>query len=301
MAEFIDYYKVLGVDRSATAEEIRKAYRRLARKSHPDLNPNDPEANKRFQQINEAHEVLSDPEKRKKYDQYGEHWQHADEFQQPGSQGGYKESPFGSWTGTGEFRGFRDDSHFSDFFEELFGSRTGRTGARYRGEDYNATLDLKLTEVYKTQKKVLNINGKQVRITIPAGVEDEQVIRLRGYGGPGVNGGPSGDLYITFRLQNDTRFKRIGNDLYVNEELPLYTAVLGGNITIDTMNGKIKLSVPPETQNGTQIRVKGKGLPVYKKEGVFGDLYVTYNIKIPTGLTEREKDLFRQLAALKNR
>jgi curved DNA-binding protein len=302
MADFIDYYKILGLDKSATEEDIKKAYRKLARKHHPDLNPGNAEAQKKFQQINEANEVLSDPENRKKYDQYGENWKHADQFEQARSQGGYGGQGFGGGQGGG-FEGFESGgSGFSDFFENLFGrSRGGGTrsgNARYRGEDVNASLQLNLSEVYTTQKQVVNINGKSLRITIPAGVEDGQVIKLKGHGQPGINGGPNGDLYITFQILNNTAFSRTGNDLQTTVDLPLYTAVLGGEIMLDTPGGKIKLKVQPETQNGTKIRLKGKGFPVYKQEGSFGDLYVTYVIKIPVQLTEQQKELFRQLAAL---
>lgn len=305
MADFIDYYKILGLDKTATDEEIKKAYRKLARKHHPDLNPNNAESQKKFQQINEANEVLSDPEKRKKYDQYGENWKHADQFEQARSQGSYSGAQGfgGGQGGFGGFEGFESGgSGFSDFFENLFGRGRGGAGrggnARYRGEDLNATLQLNLTDVYTTQKQVVTINGKSLRITIPAGVEDGQVIKLKGHGHPGTNGGPAGDLYITFQILNNTAFSRAGNDLQTTVDLPLYTAVLGGDMVLDTPGGKIKLKVQPETQNGTKIRLKGKGFPVYKQEGSFGDLYVTYSIKIPVQLTEQQKELFRQLAAL---
>ena len=293
--EFIDYYKVLGVDKNATHEDIRKAYRKLARKHHPDLNPNDKEAHKKFQQINEANEVLSDPEKRKKYDQYGKDWQHAEQFEQArqsrqGSRG------FGQETFSGDF----GDSGFSDFFTSMFGDM-GRRGFRsrqtkFRGEDYHADLQLNLTDVSKTHQQVLTVNGKNIRITIPAGVENGQQIKIKGYGGEGINGGPNGDLYITFHVMNNTRFKRKGNDLYTEVDLDLYTAVLGGQITIDTLDGKVKLTINPETQNGSKIRLKGKGFPVYKKEGEFGDLTVTFHVKIPTKLTAQQRELFEQLA-----
>jgi curved DNA-binding protein len=144
------------------------------------------------------------------------------------------------------------------------------------------------------------VNGKNIRITIPAGIENGQVIKLKGHGGPGVNGGPNGDLYITFVIENDTKFERVGNDLYTTVDLDLYTAVLGGDVIIDTLGGKIKLKVKPETQNGTKIRLKGKGFPVYKHEGEFGDLFITYQIKIPTNLTERQKELFRELSKMQS-
>lgn len=309
--DFVDYYKVLGVSKDASESDIKKAYRKLARKYHPDVNPDDKEAHKKFQQINEANEVLSDPEKRKKYDQYGENWKHADQFERAGQQqhaggtGGF--GGFGGFGGQG-FEGFTystgDEGAFSDFFESLFGGRTGgrsRRTAAFRGQDFNAEIQLNLTDVYTTHKRTFTINEKQVRITIPAGLEDGQKIRLRGYGGEGVNGGPAGDLYITFQIQNNTPYSREGSDLLKTEDIDLYTALLGGDKTIDTLSGKIKLKVNPETQNGTKVRLKGKGFPVYKKEGQFGDLYITWNIVLPTNLTEKEKDLFKQLSELSKR
>ena len=295
--EFIDYYKVLGVDKNATQDDIKKAYRKLARKLHPDLNPNDKEAHKKFQQINEANEVLSDPEKRKKYDQYGKDWQHAEQFEQARQSQGQSQS-FGRETFSGDF----EESEFSDFFTSLFGNMGGggfrQRQTKYRGEDYHAELQLNLSEAYKTHQQVLTVNGKNIRITIPAGIENGQKIKIKGHGGEGINGGPAGDLYITFHIINNTTFKRDGNDLYTTVDLDLYTAVLGGEVTIDTLDGKVKLKVKPETQNGTRIRLKGKGFPVYKKEGEFGDLIVAFQVKIPTHLTEKQKELFEQLAKL---
>lgn len=291
---FIDYYKLLGVDKKATQKEIKSAYRKLARKYHPDLNPNDKDAKRKFQQINEANEVLSDPEKRKKYDHYGEHWKHAEDHAHAGT---YERQASGA-----ERDGYRrtyDDSEFSEFFESLFGEfRTGGRSKRvkFRGEDYNAELNLDLIDAFRTHQRTLEVNGKKIRITIPAGIENGQTIKIAGHGGKGINGGPDGDLYITFLINNHPKFKRLGNNLYTNVELDLYTAVLGGEITIDTLSGKVKLKVTPETQNGTKIKLKGKGFPVYKAKNQYGDLYVTYTIRIPTNLTERQKKLFTELA-----
>lgn len=306
---YIDYYKILGVDKNASQDDIKKAFRKLARKYHPDLNPNDPSAKDKFQEINEANEVLSDPGKRKKYDEYGEHWKHADEFEAQkkarqhtgGGGGGF--SGFGGdggsywYSSDGEGFSGGDAGGFSDFFESMFGHRGGggRGNAGFRGQDFNAELHLSLRDAARTHKQVLNVNGKQVRITIPAGVADGQVIKLKGYGGEGINGGPAGDLYITFKIAEDSVFKRLGDDLYVDVEMDLYTAVLGGEKVIDTLEGKVKLKIKPETQNGTKVRLKGKGFPVYKKEGQFGDLIITYSVKIPTNLTDRQKELFREL------
>ncbi len=296
---YIDYYNILGVSKDATQDDIKKAYKKLARKYHPDLNPNDPSAQRKFQEINEANEVLSDPEKRKKYDQYGENWKHADEFeaqqQQYGSSFGqnYSGGAHSYWTTYGDGEGF------SDFFESLFGSRRKRgRNYGYRGEDYTAEMHLTLRDAYETHKQIININGKSLRITVPAGIANGQTIKLNGQGGEGMNGGPAGDLYITFVIGNDPKFRREGNDLYVTERLDLYTAILGGEAIIDTMNGKVKLKVPAGTQNNTKVRLKGKGFPVYKQEGAFGDLIVTYSIDIPTNLSEEQKVLFRKLQSL---
>lgn len=299
--EFVDYYKTLGIAKTATQDEIKKAYRKLARKLHPDLNPNDKDAHKKFQQINEANEVLSDTEKRKQYDQYGKDWKHADQFEkakQQQSRQGFSGNPFGG--GSGEYTySSGDDSEFSDFFESLFGGGKGRRSqSKFRGQDFSAELHLNLSDAASTNKQTLTINSKNVRITIPAGVENGQVIRLKGYGSEGANGGPNGDLLITFVMKNDTAFRRDGNDLNKNEDIDLYTALLGGEKTIDTLNGKIKLKVNAGTQNGTKIRLKGKGFPVYKQEGEFGDLYITWNVKLPTNLTEKQKELFTELSKL---
>ena len=176
------------------------------------------------------------------------------------------------------------------------GSRSQRGGqVKYRGQDISAELHLDIREVYTTHKRTLTVNGKNIRLTIPAGVENGQTIKIAGHGGEGINGGPNGDLYITFFITNSTRFKREGNNLSTEVDLNLYTAVLGGEVTIDTFNGKVKLTVKPETQSGTKVKLKGKGFPVYKKEAEFGDLVVTWKIKIPTNLSEKEKQLFREL------
>ena len=290
--DFIDYYKILGVDKKASDEDIKKAYRKLARKLHPDLNPNDKEAHKKFQQVNEANEVLSDIEKRKKYDQYGKDWQHADHFDQQRSSTRQSQHAGGQqFSGDG-------DSDFSNFFESMFGGSGRSRQTKFRGQDYNAGVKLNLTDILETQQQTLTINGKNIRITIPAGIENGQVIKLKGHGAIGVNGGPSGDLFITFSIANHPNFKRSGNDLFTTIHIDLYTAMLGGETTIDTLKGKVKLKVNPETQHGTKIRLKGKGFPVYKKEGEAGDLYVTYEIKLPTSLTEKQKELFTELRKL---
>ncbi|MFV5695843.1 DnaJ C-terminal domain-containing protein [Flavobacterium sp. LB3P122] len=296
---FIDYYKILEVDKKAIEADIKKAYRKMARKYHPDLNPNDKEAERKFKEINEANEVLSHAENRKKYDEYGENWQHAEQYEQAKQQGNYSRG--GHQDGSGGFSGGGD---FSDFFESMFGGRPSggggrRRSAQYKGQDFSTELHLDLKEVYKTHKRTLTINGKNIRITIPAGVENGQQIKISGLGGEGSGGGPKGDLYITFTVENHTNFKLDKHNLYSTVDLDLYTAVLGGEITADTFDGKVKLTIKPGTQNGTKVKLKRKGFPIYKKEGELGDLYITYQIQIPINLSEKEKELFTELAKLR--
>ena len=302
--DYIDYYKILDVTKSATEAEIKKAYRKLARKYHPDLNPNDKEAEKKFKEINEANEVLSNPENRKKYDKYGKDWKHADEFEKAGYDPNQQQYSQQQQGGNPDFSGFGGDfsgSDFSDFFNSMYGgARSSRSQSKYRGQDFNAELQLDLASAYTTHKQSLTVNGKNIRITIPAGVENGQIIKIPGHGGPGANGGPNGDLYITFNIENNSDFKREGNNLYSDVDLDLYTAVLGGETFVNTFDGKVKVKVPAETQTGTKVKLKGKGFPVYKKENQFGDLYITYNVKTPTKLSQKEKELFKELAKLRN-
>ncbi len=294
---FIDYYKVLGVPKDSDEQAIKKAYRKLARKYHPDLNPGDQTAEQKFKEINEANEVLSHPENRKKYDEYGKDWQHADAYEQAKQQQSQYSSQQQQYSSSNQF----NESDFSDFFESMFGgaSRGQQRQTGYRGQDYNAELQLDLKDVYTSHKRTLTVNGKNIRITIPAGIENGQIIKISGHGGPGVNNGPKGDLFITFTINNTTAFQRDKANLYKTVELNLYTALLGGSITVDTFDGKVKLTVKPETQNGTKVKLKGKGFPVYKKADAFGDLFITFDIKTPTNLTDQEKALFTELSKLR--
>ena len=266
----IDYYKTLGVEKTATQDDIKKAYRKLARKYHPDMNPNDKTAEQKFKEINEANEVLSNPENRAKYDKYGENWKYGEEYekaqQQQRSQGGF-----------GGFEGY------------------GSASGKFKGQDIFADMSLPLREVATAQQRTFTVNGKNIRITVPAGVYEGLQIKLKGHGYEGYNGGPNGDLYITFHIEPDAQFERNGNDLKTTVNIDLYTAMLGGEVQIDTLSGKVKMKVAPETQNGTTVRLKGKGFPVYKQEGAFGDLFVTYQVQLPKNLTEQQKALFEQL------
>jgi curved DNA-binding protein len=192
------------------------------------------------------------------------------------------------------------EGDFSDFFESMFGGfgSGGRSQGRgFQGQDYNANLQLDLRDVYQTHKRTLTIGDRNIRITIPAGIQDGQTIRIKGYGGPGVNGGPQGDLYITFEIRNTTTFRREGANLYKTVSVPLTTAVLGGELTVDTFDGKAKLKVKPLTQNNTRVKLGGKGFPIYKKEGEFGNLFITYEVALPKTLTPEQKRLFESLKA----
>lgn len=306
--EYIDYYKILGVEKNADTKEIKKAYKKLARKYHPDLNPNDEQAKRKFQQINEAHTVLSDPEKRARYDKYGKDWEHAEAFEEAARQ---RQQYQRRGSGGQDFRRgqtFSDfeEGDFSDFFNSMFGGggfgSFRQSGGRFRGQDLRAELTLNLTDVYRTQKQTLTLNGKNIRLTIPAGVTDGQEIKIKGHGAPGANGGPSGDLYIKFNLVNNTPFQRDGDDLHLRREIDLYTAVLGGPVLVETFDGsKVKLNVKSGTQNGARVKLSGKGFPVYKKEGQFGDLILTFQVIVPTRLSAEEKKLFENLAKLQQK
>lgn len=291
---FIDYYSILGVKEKASQAEIKKAYRKLARKYHPDLNPNDKAAEKKFKAINEANEVLSNVDNRKKYDKYGRDWKNGEEIEKE------RRRQQSQKTYQRKYNTDPSEGDYSDFFESMFGSEGSRwQNVQFKGQDYNAELHLNLKDVFKTHKRTLTINGKNIRLTIPAGVQNGQIIKIKGYGGKGSNGGPNGHLFIKFFIENHSQFKRDSNNLYSTVNIDLYTAILGGDLTIDTFDGKVKLKIEPETQNETKVKLKGKGFPIYKKKGMFGDLFITYNITLPTNLTDKEKKLFIQLAELR--
>ncbi len=293
---FIDYYKVLGISKNASEGDIKKAYRKLARKYHPDLNPNDASAEVKFKEINEANEVLSNSESRKKYDQHGKEWKNAEAYEKANQQQQQRSSSQQSQAN------YSEGSQYSDFFESMFGGGfrgSSQSNVKYRGQDYNAELQLNLTDLYENHQRTLTVNGKNIRLTIPAGVKDGQIIKIPNQGGEGRNGGPKGDLIIQFSIVNNTAFQRENDNLFTTVHLDLYTSILGGDITVKTFDGKVKLKVKAETPNGTKVKLKGKGFPVYKKEGQFGDLYITYSIEIPSNLTAKEKELFQELKNIK--
>jgi curved DNA-binding protein len=301
-----DYYKVLGVSHSATTDEIKKAYRKLALKYHPDKNKGDKESLNKFTDINDAHEVLIDHEKRKKYDQFGADFKR---YEEAGAQpGGFDWSKYAAGNrartegASGEdFNStFSGDSEF-DIFEALFGVRGGRRGGRrgatYAGEDLNAETTLSLEEAYHGSTRLIQLDGYTIKVTIPPGIADEQVLRIAGKGMPGLNGGPTGDLYLTVKIAPHPEFHRKGNDLRRDFPVELYTAMLGGKTLVKTLKGAVKVDIPKETPNHKVLRLRGLGMPVFDKKDTFGDLFVAIDIQLPDHLSQQETELFGKLAA----
>jgi curved DNA-binding protein len=303
-----DYYKVLGVGKTATTDEIKKAYRKLANKYHPDKTKGDKTAEEKFKDINEANGVLSDPVKRKKYDQFGADWKH---YEEAGAQpGGFDWSKYTSGRGgqthtmsQEEFSAMFNEEGAGDLFENIFGQHSGeRRGKRNRaikGEDFEAETTLSLEEAYHGSTRFLKIHSQTIKIIMKPGIMDQQVLRLEGKGGRGLNGGPNGDLYITIKVASHPEFQRKGNDLYCDRTVDLYTAVLGGKARIKTLKDTVNVDIPKETPNGKMLRLLGLGMPVYGTKNEFGNLYVTIVIRLPDHLSEQEIELFGKLSALR--
>jgi curved DNA-binding protein len=307
-----DYYKVLGVGQAATQDEIKKAYRKLANKYHPDKTKGDRIAEEKFKDVNEANEILSDPVKRKKYDQFGADWKRYEESgQQPG---GFDWSKY--TTGRSgqehtmsqeEFNAMFGEEGPENIFETLFGQQAGtRSGRRSRarkGEDFEAETTLTLEEAYHGSERLLKIHDQTIKIMMKPGIADGQILRVAGKGARGSNGGANGDLYITIRVAPHAEFQRKGNDLYCDKPIELYTAILGGKAQIKTMKNIVNVDIPKETPNGKVLRLLGLGMPVYGTKNEFGNMYVTVVIQLPNHLTEQEIDLFRKLLIIheKNR
>ncbi len=301
--KFKDYYKILGVSKNATQDEIKKAYRKLARKYHPDKNKGDKEAEEKFKEINEAYEVLGNPENRKKYDEVGMYWRQYDEYKKAQEQA-RRQSGFSGFGGFGETSGgFSFGGDFEDIFD-IFGGFGGRTSYRQaniprKGRDYHAEMTLDFDEVYHGTSRIIDLGDKKLRIKIKPGAYEGQVIRLKGKGGKGINGGPDGDLYITIHTLDKAGFTRKGADLFTTLQVDDLTAVLGGKVPLQTPGGTIQINIPPGTSCGKKLRVKGKGLPVYGTENQYGDLYAEVKIVVPQYLTEEEKALYEQLKKLR--
>ena len=310
--EYKDYYKTLGVDKKASQKEIKKAYRRLARQYHPDVNPGDKAGEERFKEINEAHEVLSDPEKRKKYEELGANWQ---QWQRTG--GDPRGFDWSRWYAGGQPGGgrvhveygdlgdlFGEGGGFSDFFRSVFGGTGGPAYAQQRkgrrGQDFEHTVEVALEEAYAGTKRVLQLDSQRIEVNIPAGVETGSRIRIAGKGGRGIGGATSGDLYLRTLVRSHNTFERKGNDLYTKVPVDLYTAVLGGEVAVQTLKSQVMLTIPPETQSGDSFRLRGLGMPHLKNPESKGDLYAEVRIVLPQGLDQTEKELFSQLASLRN-
>lgn len=293
--EYQDYYERLGVDRKATQKQIKQAYRKLARQYHPDVNPNDASAQDKFKQINEAYEVLSDPEKRKKYDLLGADFKR---YQQGGQGGGFD---WGRYTrGTGTAGGAGGTGDFSDFFESIFGGlgQAGRgrtTQPARRGQDIESPLDVTLREAYEGTRRIVTVDGERLEVSIPAGVRDGSKIRMKGKGGRGAGGGTRGNLYLITRVLEDPMFERSGDDLIVDVAVDLYTAVLGGEVAVPTLDGKrLIVTVPAGTSSGRKIRLRGRGMPHLKGEGR-GDLLARIQIEVPERLSDAQRAQFEQM------
>jgi curved DNA-binding protein len=302
--EYKDYYKILGVGKNAGKEELKKQYRTLARRYHPDVNTADKNAGTKFGEISEAYEVLSDDEKRRKYDAFGSDWEkynasgRADDF----DWSKYSPREGGKATEREQYWGdvFGEDSDASDFFKSIFGqgSYRARKGA-LKGRDLAAELEISMEDAYSGGVKILGIGDRKIRIALKPGIWDGQKIQIGGKGAPGADGGGNGDLFITFRIKPHPEYRLEGTDLFKDIPLGIYSALLGASLEVATISGKFELAIPPETKNGTVFRLKGKGFPAYDKPGVRGDLYLRTVLQLPQRLTVREKELVRELAALR--
>lgn len=310
--EYKDYYKTLGISKTASPEEIKKAYRKLAVKYHPDKNEGNKEAEEKFKEVGEAYEVLKDPEKRKKYDQLGANWK---QYENAGPQGGgFNYSDFaGANQGGGRKFYYEGDlgdafgktgSGFSDFFKSFFGESGGRQSGfsrskqAYPGNDLQAEMEITLAEAFSGTARILDVDGEKLRIKTKPGAYSGQEMRIKGKGGQGLNGGERGDIYVKIEVLPDPNYSVEGNDLTLKTDIDLYTAVLGGKIEVNTLSGKLNVPVPAGSQNGSKLRLRGKGMPVYGKPGEAGDLYVQLNVVIPRNLQPEEIEHFKKLKEL---
>jgi DnaJ-class molecular chaperone len=290
-----DYYKILGVNRSASEREIKQAYRRLARQYHPDVNPGDKSAEEKFKQINEAYEVLSDKENRQKYDKYGDQWKYADQFEKARQH----EAPFWGFSPGGATRVHFSQGDFGSLFDDLLrGFGSGRQPRAARGRNIEVPVEITLEEAFSGATRRLSLEGgKRLEVKIPPGVKDGSRVRLAGKGGEG-SGGVKGDLYLITSVKPHKLFERRGDDLYIGISVPLVVAMLGGEVQVPTLKGKLALKIPPETQNGRSFRLKGQGMP-HLGNSTRGDLVAKVNVVLPTNLTQQEKELFEQLGQLR--
>ncbi|WP_119065409.1 DnaJ C-terminal domain-containing protein [Aggregatilinea lenta] len=311
--DYPDYYKLLGVDRAASDKDIRKAYRKLARQYHPDVNPGDAKAEERFKEINEAYQVLSDKDKRQKYDELGQSYQ---QWSRMGGQpGGFDWSRWSTGQQPGGYRvefsdadfGAGGGDAFSDFFRNIFGGGFGGNSGFERqraasrsvtGQDLEVAAQISLEEAYHGSQRIVQIGDRRLTVTIPAGARDGMRIRLSGQGERGYSGGQNGDLYVIVEMMPHPVFRREGDDLHMDVKIPLYTAVLGGPVRVTTLSGDVTVRIQPGTQSGQSIRLRGKGMPVLRQKDTLGDLYLHTLVQVPTNLSDEEQALFRELQSL---
>lgn len=304
--EYKDYYKILGVDKKASQEDIKKVYRKLAIKYHPDKNPGNKQAEDKFKEINEAYDVLGDAEKRKKYDELGSQWQQY--RQQGGADGDFDYSQWANASRGQQGAHFRteffdgEEGGFSDFFETFFGgfgagqrSKGGRRSAM-KGQDLESHTELTLEEAFNGTERQLNLRGQKLRIKLKPGIADGQVLRMKGKGEVGYNGGENGDLFIRIQVLPHHHFERRGNDLYFDQALDAYTAILGGKIAVKSIDKTVQMNIPEGTDSGKVFRLKGMGMPDYENPKQRGDAYVNVVITVPKNLTEEEKATIKKLA-----
>ena len=305
--DYKDYYKVLGVDKKATESQIKKAYRKLAIKHHPDKNPDDKQAEERFKEIAKAYAILGDPDKRKEYDSLGSNWQNYQKGQyrwQPGSDQQRRSSSSGEPFGEAEkdiFERFGGDGRFSDFFDQFFGEggRFRGSGSSRKGRNFRSVLPVSLQDAYHGTPQVFSIDGEKLRVRIKPGIADGQIISIKGKGGPAAGSGERGDLVIEIKVEQDPDFIRDGNNLYVSQHIDIYNAVLGGSAEIKTLGSPVKVKIAPGTQGGKKIKLRGLGMPDYNNSNQKGNLIVTLQIKIPDKISEQERKLYEQLRSLR--
>ncbi|MFA7418057.1 MAG: DnaJ C-terminal domain-containing protein [Melioribacteraceae bacterium] len=303
-----DYYKELGVSKTATPAEIKKAYRTLANKYHPDKNGGDKSAEERFKVISEANEVLRDPAKRKKYDQFGSDWKH---YEEAGAKpGGFDWSKYSSGRSgqtnhqgqQGSYRTFNDDVDY-DLFEMLFGQHNNQTKSKrsvVKGSDLEAEAIITLEETYNGTSRLLKLDGQTIKVSIKPGIANGQRLKISGKGSIGLRGGPKGDLFLSIKIAQHSQFKRVENDLHSNLPVDLYVAVLGGKTQFKSLKGNVTVNVPKGTQNGIELRLRGLGMPRYLQKNEFGDLFLKVNVILPANLSKEESELFNKLSQLRH-
>ncbi len=290
--EYRDYYKILEIDKKATSEQVKKAYRTLAKKNHPDKNLNDKKAEERFKLVNEANEVLGNPEKRKQYDELGENWQQNQQSQNQQRNANQQYRSDGQGFEGNNSRGF------SDFFEQFFSQQHGgnsQQNQNRKGSDFETEMEISLLEAYEGTSRIVQLENEKLRVTTKPGAFDSQHLRIKNKGGIGSSPNNRGDLFITIKVKENPKFTRKGDNLYQTVNIDMIDAVLGNDVIVEHLSGKIKINIEPGTQNGKAIRLKGKGMPIYEKPATFGDLYLTTHITIPTNLNEKQKALFKEI------